>query len=603
MADGVTSVEFPGSTVTLPRKVSYQYDPAGRVIAVYRGEMGSADKYVQSVAFWPGGAEKTTTLGNNVVEETSLNARLQMTGRTAMLGVSTLWGAAYTYSPLANNGNPLTQTVSGPAPFTQTYWYDSLNRLQAVKDSLIGVPTPAPAAPVGVDPATQVFAYDRFGNRALVNGSYSTAGSPVAQASGTPTAAQLEAAAAVNFTNNRTNAYTHDASGNVLSLNGTSTYDGENRLVTATYIPDPTMTNLVWTLRHTYDGDGRRVKTERIKPDGTTVDSATTYVYGAGGELVQEYGSPVVTPGRTYLTGDALGSTRLVTKSGGDAATIVSSRHDYLPFGEEIARGTGFGGGPTQKFTGKERDGETGLDYFGARYMAAAQGRFTSPDPVKISGQRVLDPQQWNQFAYVRGNPLRFIDPDGRELKILVYNSSTYSNGVVQRAAELAASRFRTAGVQNVTIEVRRGTPSSAEHTLQGFVGISKFVTGTQRSHMTEVRPSRSGEGALNSDIKNNEAGRNFGASSAVDASQVQSETNDPMKASIGLANLITHEIGHDVFQAHSDSPENPMYGSSGAPWLFDPNVKFTPQQAASLLRRFNTEQEEQRRQERERKP
>ena len=49
LADGVTSVEFPGSTVTLPRKVSYQYDPAGRVIAVYRGEMGSADKYVQSV--------------------------------------------------------------------------------------------------------------------------------------------------------------------------------------------------------------------------------------------------------------------------------------------------------------------------------------------------------------------------------------------------------------------------------------------------------------------------------------------------------------------------------------------------------------------------
>ena len=320
--------------------------------------------------------------------------------------------------------------------FTQTYWYDSLNRLQAVKDSLIGVPTPAPAAPVGVDPATQVFAYDRYGNRALVNGSYSTGGSPVAQASGTPTAAQLEAAAAVNFTNNRTNAYTHDSSGNVLNLNGTSTYDGENRLVTATYIPDPTMTNLVWTLRHTYDGDGRRVKTERVKPD-SMVDTTTTYVYGAGGELVQEYGSPVVTPGRTYLTGDALGSTRLVTKSTGDATAIVSSRHDYLPFGEEINRGAGVGGGPTQRFTGKERDAETGLDYFLARYMSPAQGRFTSPDPDNYDA-RLWQPQSWNMYGYVWNNPIRHRDDDGRAVNGLL----AVVGGVVGFGTGVAGSAY-----------------------------------------------------------------------------------------------------------------------------------------------------------------
>jgi RHS repeat-associated protein len=45
---------------------------------------------------------------------------------------------------------------------------------------------------------------------------------------------------------------------------------------------------------------------------------------------------------------------------------------------------------------------ETGLDYFEARYMSSPQGRFTSPDPVFASAARVMDPQQWNMFAYAR---------------------------------------------------------------------------------------------------------------------------------------------------------------------------------------------------------
>ena len=63
-------------------------------------------------------------------------------------------------------------------------------------------------------------------------------------------------------------------------------------------------------------------------------------------------------------------------------------------------------------FTGKERDAETGLDYFGARYMSSPQGRFTSPDPLLNSG-RLDDPQSWNRYAYAGNNPLRYIDPTG----------------------------------------------------------------------------------------------------------------------------------------------------------------------------------------------
>ena len=82
------------------------------------------------------------------------------------------------------------------------------------------------------------------------------------------------------------------------------------------------------------------------------------------------------------------------------------------------------------RFNGKERDAETGLDYFLARYYSGAQGRFTSPDEFKggivdpFTGQDIetdtalpyadiTDPQTLNKYAYVRDNPLRYVDPDG----------------------------------------------------------------------------------------------------------------------------------------------------------------------------------------------
>lgn len=71
------------------------------------------------------------------------------------------------------------------------------------------------------------------------------------------------------------------------------------------------------------------------------------------------------------------------------------------------------GPGVRHLFTGKERDGETGLDFFGARYMSAAQGRFTSAD-APFADQIPADPQSWNLYAYARNNPLRYVDRDGR---------------------------------------------------------------------------------------------------------------------------------------------------------------------------------------------
>jgi RHS repeat-associated protein len=128
-----------------------------------------------------------------------------------------------------------------------------------------------------------------------------------------------------------------------------------------------------------------------------------------------------------WLVTDHLGTPRMLIDQTGTLATI--KRHDYLPFGEELFAGTGgrsaangYGCPPTeqgctgdkarQQFTSKERDVETGFDFFGARYYASIQGRFSSADPLLSSGERG-NPQTWNRYVYVLNNPLRLIDPNG----------------------------------------------------------------------------------------------------------------------------------------------------------------------------------------------
>jgi RHS repeat-associated protein len=69
--------------------------------------------------------------------------------------------------------------------------------------------------------------------------------------------------------------------------------------------------------------------------------------------------------------------------------------------------------------TSKERDAETGLDYFGARYYSGAQGRFTSSDPVIVTPARIIDPQRFNLFSYARNNPFLFIDPTGEDIEFV----------------------------------------------------------------------------------------------------------------------------------------------------------------------------------------
>jgi RHS repeat-associated protein len=147
-----------------------------------------------------------------------------------------------------------------------------------------------------------------------------------------------------------------------------------------------------------------------------------------------------------YYHLDAIGNVRAVTNAAGQ----VVERHDYLPFGEEWCPGPpaqvcgSVTPGQPKRFTGKERDAETGLDYFGARYYGSKIGRFTTVDPVYTWQENLVDPQRWNRYAYARNNPLRYVDPDGKA--VLAANAmpsaQTFQRNAEIRAAVMSVMRF-----------------------------------------------------------------------------------------------------------------------------------------------------------------
>jgi RHS repeat-associated protein len=175
---------------------------------------------------------------------------------------------------------------------------------------------------------------------------------------------------------------------------------------------------------YVYDGDGVRVKKSggsasptlylgesfTAGPIAETDLSGTLkaeYVYFGGKRIARrELPSGAV----HYYFSDHLNSTNLVYSASG----ALEEDSDFYPYGGE--RGYTLGSGNHFKFTGKERDPESGLDYFGARYYGNSLGRFLTTDPVQIHPLRMLDPQRMNSYAQSRNNPIAYRDPDGRDI-------------------------------------------------------------------------------------------------------------------------------------------------------------------------------------------
>lgn len=398
--------ELTSETYPSGRIVTTNYDIAGRIVGLDGQKGNQTTPYLSAVKYWSFGALKEMQLGNGLNEHILFNNRLQPIA--IALGTSntdsSLLKLEYGYGEIngsgvldttRNNGNVQSQKITVPniaSPLTQTYTYDALNRLHDAQEN-------------GGTSWKQTFKYDRYGNRTIdIDNTTPDLVGDNPQISETTTTNRI--------TPGQNEGYRYDLAGNLdRDKAGTPlTYDAGNRLTAF----NGGATNAYGT-SYFFDGLGQRIK----KAD---YYSSTVFVYDAFGKMVAEYSStgPTGTGGTSYITADTLGTPRVITGANGE----VKSRHDYLPFGEEIGgaqvsfkggRGASqmyMGDSLHQKFTGQERDAESGLDYFLARSYSSAQGRFTSPDPL-LASANLRRPQTWNRYTYVLNNPLRYTDPSG----------------------------------------------------------------------------------------------------------------------------------------------------------------------------------------------
>jgi RHS repeat-associated protein len=416
----LTSYDLAGNrlTETYPsgRQVVTTYNPSGRLNTV-----ASNDTMLLSGPIYaPFGGLKEETYGSGLVHTLQYNSRPQIAEISlgtwsvsdSILKFSYLYGTVNAIADAdeqiaasQNNGNVgrMKYTVGGVLKYVQTFQYDVLDRLQFAVEHDDGVLTDAKRA------WWQTFEYDRWGNRGL-----NTAGSNTSA-----NMSQSGSALGIGDFSSSTNRITkmgfgYDGAGNLTFAPGrpNDIFDGENKLISST--------DGVVQSTYSYDPDGRRVK----KSVGSVV---TKFVYNSTGQLIAEYGGTPPAFGLQFATADHLGSPRVWTSHVGVA---TNGRHDYAAFGEELgpAHGSvrsGIGGYPTisqadgqrKQFTSKERDIETGLDYFLARYYSSTQGRFTSVDPAN-AGAEPSNPQSWNGYAYAFNNPLKYQDPDGLKVRV-----------------------------------------------------------------------------------------------------------------------------------------------------------------------------------------
>lgn len=261
-----------------------------------------------------------------------------------------------------------------------------------------------------------------------------------------------------------------DAAGKVLS-NGEATYqyDAENRLVT---INGGGGNNP----EYLYDANGRRVRKKisstltefmydvagSVMAERESTDGGANWVWTKGyvhlnGQMLVQYNGVIGTQGATTLFAhkDHLGSTRLLTKP--DKSHDPADVYDYLPFGESSSTGS-----TSHKFTGKERDPESNLDYFIARYYSSGQGRFLSPDefaggpvdafssndplpPGPLPYAVIANPQSLNKYSYTWNNPLRYTDPDGHFIDTLIdIGSVVYSASAVVADVITGSDQLKT---------------------------------------------------------------------------------------------------------------------------------------------------------------
>jgi RHS repeat-associated protein len=279
--------------------------------------------------------------------------------------------------------------------------YDENNRLLAVSESPVRYSW------------SQSYGYDQYRSRCI--SATTTAILPIA-------VNEPGALSELRAANNMMEGIKDDAAGNRAAYSSfVLNYDGESRNTVGTAESSACVT-------YVYDGDGCRVK----KANSGTVATAI-YAYDAMRRMAAEYsvlgtsmsgniGTIADLTGAVAKDYNYLSFGRMLSRSKNGRANLNFSNDPDIPYARESLT--------LQQFTGKERDAETGLDFFLARYYSAAQGRFISPDefnggpddaltgkeismPGPLPYADISNPQSLNKYAYVYNNPLNLTDPDG----------------------------------------------------------------------------------------------------------------------------------------------------------------------------------------------
>ena len=374
----------------------------------------------------------------------------------------------WTISSYAPDGDVLAMTdlVMGG----WTYTYDDMNRLTSG------------TAASGVDEGlTLGWNYDRYGNRwdqSVTGTGNATAVSPQLSFTGN---------------NNRIDGWSYDAAGNLLyDQIHHYTYDAENRVATVD-----------GQQAYIYDAEGIRVA--KLGSGGAVTAS---YVLGLGGEQVSEVnGSGVWVHSNVFVGGrlmatyagsgdtakqgyhyhltDWLGTQRMQTSASGNEEERCYS----YPFGDGLSC---TGADATEHhFTGKERDQESGNDYFGARYYASTMGRWMSPDPSP-AGVNVMNPQSWNLYNYALNNPLRMVDRNGYWATDIHAQIVTYSLQNYVSSGELNVLRARQYSMDaDQSDQNRHSMANTGQSSQDALNGMWNYV----RDEMNIVTSSTVGSG------------------------------------------------------------------------------------------------------------
>jgi RHS repeat-associated protein len=387
---------FSACTGSPTRSVSYAYT-AGYLTAVpgYTGTVPGQASGV-GITYSPNGLVSQVAHSNGVVwtQLADTHGLARPGGFLSQLGGTTYWSTGpYAYDGAGN----ITQVGSS------YYLYDNVSR--------IGTASFSTQATGGGAATVQSYAYDAFGNLTALTG---------ANGRNLPTAPQT----------NRLNSLgtSYDAAGNLTAWNGaTYEYDAFNQLrhyLNGTqewlYMYDAD-DERVWSFqvgasprfdRWTLRGQDAQVRRDyEVSGFGwanwTVGNTWEDFVYRGGSLLAGYYSNGQ----QRHYDPDHLGSPRLITNFG----SAQVAYHVYFPYGEEA---TAFNQDVERlKFTGHERDlastagAGDDLDYMHARHESSIAGRFLSVDTEQGAA---LDPQTWNRYTYARGNPVKYLDPDGK---------------------------------------------------------------------------------------------------------------------------------------------------------------------------------------------